>query len=86
MENRKQLKKGPNVSRKSITVTPENYEYLFICFPGNPLFLKYISRLDKPPQSVRWAISYVTSWVIHKKPTSYTGIFSNCGNQHQGVI
>ena len=46
MENRKQLKKGRNVSRKSITVIPENYEYLkylkmFICLnckPGEPPF------------------------------------------------
>ena len=65
------LKKGPNVSKKSITVLiPENHEYLkylkmFICFPvwtvsqGNPLFLKYVSRLDKPLQRVTWAISYV---------------------------
>jgi len=68
-----------NVSKKSITVVliPENHEYLkylkmFICFPvwtvsqGNPLFLKYVSRLDKPPQRVTWAISYVTSCMIHK--------------------
>ena len=82
MKNLMVLKKGP-VSRKSIIVIPENHEYLkylkmFTCFPvwtvsqGNPLFLKYVSRLDKPLQRVTWAISYVTS-CIHKKRTSYTG-------------
>ena len=84
--------------RKSIIVIPENHDTwnilkMFICFPvwtvsqgNNPLFLKYVPRLDKPPQRVTWAISYVTSCMIHKKPTSYSGIFSDCGNQHQGVI
>ena len=60
-----------------------------VCFrapPGNPLFLKHVSRLDKTMHhNFKVTSMSCMNHTIIKTYTSNSGIFSVCGNKHQGV-